>query len=110
VNPLSLSWRYFGTREVQLARDWVEEGGIAVHENLYRSRGRRAAHLIAPDEALLLAAARLLCCEAYWIQRTRTVHFDLVGVFLERALVICGVDPALPPARSTATGATPARI
>lgn len=109
MNPLSLSWRYFGTREVQLARDWVGEGGIAVHENLYRSRGRRAAHLLAPDDALLLAAARHLGCQAYWIQRTRTVHFDLVGVHLERALVICGVDPALPPARFTATGATPAR-
>ena len=109
MNPLSLSWRYFGTREVQLAREWVGEGGIAVHENLYRSRGRRAAHLLARDYAVLLGAARLLGCEAYWIQRTRTVHFDLVGVYLERALVICGVDPELPPARSTATGATPAR-
>ena len=106
---MSLSWRYFGTREVQVARDWVGDGGIAVHENLYRSHGRRTVHLLAPDEALLLGAARLLGCEAYWIQRTRTVHFDLVGVYLERALVICGVDAELRPARSTATGATPAR-
>ena len=83
----------------------------ALARRAHPEAGPAAAMLMAcpPAYAVLLAAARLLGCEAYWIQRTRTVHFDLVGVYLERALVICGVDPVLPPARSTATGATPAR-
>ena len=92
-------WRYFGTRESPLARQWAGAGGVAVHENLYRLKGRRTAHLLAADEARLLAAARALGCEDRWIQRTNTVHFDLVAEYLDRALGRCGVDPAAPPAR-----------
>ena len=92
-------WRYFGTREVRLARVWAGRGGIAVHENLFRLRGHRCAHLLAPEEEALIQAAGLVGCRPHWIQRTRTVHFDLVGEFLERALLHCGVDASLPPAR-----------
>ena len=67
-------WRYFGTRQVAQARAWAAGGGIAVHENLYKSRGRRAAHLLARDEASLITAARSLGCDERWIQRTSTVH------------------------------------
>ncbi|HEX9893338.1 MAG TPA: DUF4031 domain-containing protein [Gemmatimonadales bacterium] len=92
-------WRYFGTREVLLARSWATSGGIAVHENLFRLRGHRTAHLLAPTEELLLAAARSIGCQDEWIQRTGTVHFDLILEVLERALRNCGVDPARPPVR-----------
>lgn len=92
-------WRYFGTREAPLARAWAEDGGVAVHENLYRLRGRRTAHLLAADEPRLLDAARSMGCQDHWIQRTRTLHFDLVAEFLHRALERCGVDPGAPPAR-----------
>ena len=83
-------WRYFGTREVRDARAWAVAGGIAVHENLFKSRSRRAAHLLARDEASLIAAALQLGCAGWWIQRTLTVHFDLVEIYLERALDRCG--------------------
>lgn len=95
-----MTWRYFGTRDVRIARRWALDGGVAVHENLFRLRGLRCAHLLAADESCLVAAAGLVGCEARWIQRTSTLHFDLVGPFLERALLRCGVDPALPPVRS----------
>lgn len=85
------AWRYFGTREVREARAWAAAGGVAVHENIWKSRGRRTCHLLAPDEDTLLAASRSLGCDDWWIQRTRTVHFDLVEVFLDRALRRCGV-------------------
>lgn len=84
------AWRYFRTREVREARDWAASGGIAVHENLFKSRGRRTAHLLARDEEALLAAAREVGCSPWWIQRTRTLHFDLVEAHLERALARCG--------------------
>jgi len=84
-------WRYFATREVTLARRWAADGGVAVHENLFRSRGRRTCHLLARDETALLEAAIAVGCSAAWIQRTRTVHFDLVEIYLVRALVRCGV-------------------
>jgi hypothetical protein len=87
-----LRWRYFGIREIHLARAWAAAGGIAVHENLFRSRGRRAAHLLARDEAALLEAALEVGCSPRWIQRTRTVHFDLVEVNLARALDRCERD------------------
>ena len=83
-------WRYFGTRQVAQARAWAAGGGIAVHQNLFKARGRRAAHLLARDDAALIAAARSLGCEERWIQRTRTIHFDLVEIYLERALLRCG--------------------
>lgn len=94
-----LVWRYFGTREVPLAREWAARGGIAVHENIFRLRHHRTAHLLAPDEATLIRAARSLGCRDEWIQRTRTIHFDLILEQLERALINCGVDPAAPPVR-----------
>jgi hypothetical protein len=84
-------WRYFGSRQVSEARQWAEGGGIAVHENIWKSRGRRTCHLLAPNEAALLAAARELGCADQWIQRTRTLHFDLVEIYLDRALARCGV-------------------
>ena len=93
-------WRYFGTREVRLARLWANSAGIAIHENLFSSRGRRTAHLLARDEAALVAAAVSVGCDPGWIQRTRTLHFDLVDPMLTRALRRCGIDPATPPRRS----------
>lgn len=97
---MSDRWRYFGTREVRLARRWSADGGIAVHENLFRLRGSRTAHLLGPDEEGLVAAALTLGCEAHWIQRTRTLHFDLIGIHLDVALIRCGRDPTTPPART----------
>lgn len=86
-----LGWRYFGSRQIREARAWAAEGGIAVHENIWKSRRRRTCHLLARGETELVAAARSVGCEAQWIQRTRTVHFDLVEGYLERALRRCGV-------------------
>lgn len=82
-------WRYFGTRQVREARAWAAEAGIAVHENIWQSRGRRTCHLLARDEQTLLEAARSIGCEDHWIQRTRTLHFDLVEIYLQRALEKC---------------------
>lgn len=92
-------WRYFGTREAPEARAWAAGGGVAVHENLYRMKGHRTAHLLAADEPRLLAAARALGCADRWIQRTSTLHFDLVAEYLDRALERCGVDPGAGPVR-----------
>jgi len=83
------AWKYFGSREVREARAWAAEGGIAVHENIWKSRGRRTCHLLAKSEAELLIAARTVGCADEWIQRTRTVHFDLVVIYLERGLALC---------------------
>jgi hypothetical protein len=85
-------WRYFRSREVPEARAWAASGGIAVHENIFKSRGRRTCHLLAVDEAALIAAAVSVGCAAWWIQRTRTLHFDLVEQQLERALARCRVS------------------
>lgn len=84
-------WRYFGTREVSIARRWAADGGVAVHENLFKFRGRRTCHLLAIDEVRLVDAAVSLGCSAHWIHRSKTVHFDLVEVHLVRALQRCGV-------------------
>lgn len=86
-----MEWRYFRTREVREARIWAANGGIAVHENIWKSRGRRTAHLLGPDEVALIRAAREVGCQDWWIQRTRTLHFDLVDPHLTWALVRCGV-------------------
>lgn len=86
-------WRYFHTREVTLARVWAARGGIAVHENLFKFRERRTCHLLAVDEAALVAAAVSLGCSARWIHRSKTLHFDLVEIYLERALIHCNVLP-----------------
>ena len=90
-------WRYFTSRQVREAIAWAKDGGIAVHENIYPSRGRRTAHLLGPDEATLVAAARSIGCRASWIQRTRTLHFDLVEDALAAGLRRCGVDPRVAP-------------
>ncbi len=82
-------WRYFQSRELSEARAWAAAGGIAVHENIFKSRGRRTCHLLAIDETALLEAAGSVGCSAWWIQRTRTLHFDLVEVHLTRALELC---------------------
>ncbi|MDX2056377.1 MAG: hypothetical protein SFV24_01135 [Gemmatimonadales bacterium] len=84
-------WRYFRSREVAAARAWAADGGVAVHENIFKSRGRRTCHLLARDEAALIAAAVSVGCSPWWIQRTRTIHFDLVGIHLQLALIRCGV-------------------
>ena len=88
-------WRYFPSREVLEAREWAAAGGIAVHENIWKSRGRRTCHLLARDETALIAAATSVGCSEWWIQRTRTVHFDLVEIHLERALARCGVGRSI---------------
>jgi hypothetical protein len=87
-------WRYFTSREVHLARAWAAAGGVAVHENIWKSRGRRTCHLLAASEGALLAAAGEVGCSAAWIQRTRTLHFDLVEIYLERALLRCAIPVA----------------
>jgi hypothetical protein len=85
-------WRYFRTREVVLARAWAADGGVAVHENIWKSRGRRTCHLLARSEPELIAAAIELGCSALWIQRTSTLHFDLVEIHLVEALRRCGAS------------------
>jgi hypothetical protein len=62
---------------------------VAVHENLFKARGRRTCHLLAFDERSLVTAAVAVGCSAAWIQRTRTLHFDLVEEHLARALDRC---------------------
>jgi hypothetical protein len=84
-----LGWRYFGTRGVKEARAWAHRGGIAVHENIFTTRGRRTAHLLARSEEALVEAAVAVGCSPRWIQRTRTLHFDLVEIYLARALERC---------------------
>ena len=91
------AWRYFPSRGVRAARKWAARGGIAVHENIYPSRGRRTCHLLARDEAALVAAALSVGCRARWIQRTSTLHFDLVAPQLAGALRRCGLDPTVSP-------------
>lgn len=90
-------WRYFASREVVEARVWAGTGGIAVHENIFRFRGRRTCHLLARDEAALFAAAGLLGCRDEWFHRTRTPHFDLIEIYLERALIRCNLVPPAEP-------------
>ena len=86
TDPIVAVWRYFRSREVAEARAWAALGGVAVHENIFKSHGRRTCHLLARDEGALVEAAVSLGCSVWWIQRTRTVHFDLVEIYLERAL------------------------
>lgn len=101
-------WRYFTSRQVAAARTWADEGGVAVHENIWKSRGWRTCHLLARDEATLVAAAAALGCAPWWIQRTRTLHFDLVEVYLERALIRCEMTAAPLGARVTPAESPPA--
>ena len=91
TEPARVGWRYFRAREVALAREWAAQGGVAVHENLFKFRGRRTCHLLAIDEVTLIDAAGSVGCSAHWIHRTKTIHFDLVEIHLERALVRCGL-------------------
>jgi hypothetical protein len=88
-------WRYFRTREVAQARAWAALGNVAVHENIWKSRDRRTCHLLARSEAELIAAAIEVGCSARWIQRTSTLHFDLVEVHLMEALRRCGASAPL---------------
>ena len=78
---------------MEAARAWALGGGVAVHENIWKLRGHRTCHLLAVNEAALLSAARQIGCRESWIQRTRTLHFDLIGIHLDRALALCGVAP-----------------
>jgi hypothetical protein len=84
-------WRYFTTRQVRDARAHAASGGIAVHENLYKLRGHRTCHLLAPDEAALVAAGAALGLGPERIHRSNTPHFDLFGPTLARALALCEV-------------------
>jgi hypothetical protein len=84
-------WRYFTSRQVREARAWAAGGGVAVHENIWKFREKRTCHLMARDEAALVHAAVSVGCARSWIQRTRTLHFDLIDTYLERALRKCGV-------------------
>jgi len=94
-DPGTGGWRYFTSRQVREARAWAAEGGVAVHENIWKSKGRRTGHLLARTEAELMVAATSVGCSEWWIQRTRTLHFDLVDMYLERALARCRhPDPA----------------
>ena len=88
-------WRYFGSREVAAAKEWAATGGIAVHENIWKSRERRTCHLLAGNEGALVGAAVLVGCSPWWIQRTRTLHFDLVEGYLALALARCATDSAI---------------
>jgi hypothetical protein len=90
--PAARGWRYFPSRDVHAAREWARAGGIAVHENIFKSRGRRTCHLLAIDETALVEAAVSVGCEPWWIQRTRTLHFDLVERHLIQALERCSND------------------
>lgn len=92
--PVDLGWRYFRSREIASARAWAAQGGIAVHENIFKSGGRRTCHLLASDEGTLVAAAVSVGCSPRWIHRTRTLHFDLVESQLARALDRCPNYPA----------------
>lgn len=82
-------WRYFGTREVKEARAFAASGGIAVHENLFKLRGHRTCHLLGPDEPALIEAGRAVGLGPERLHHSRTLHFDLVGPALERALARC---------------------
>ena len=93
TDPVTPAWRYFRTREVALAREWAAQGGVAVHENLFKFRGRRTCHLLAVDEITLVEAAVSVGCSPAWIHRSKTLHFDLVEIHLERALVRCEIVP-----------------
>lgn len=88
---MARSWRYFGTRQVREARAFAQSGGIAVHENLYKLRGHRTCHMLGPDEAALVEAGRAIGLGPERLHRSNTVHFDLFGEPLERALARCEV-------------------
>jgi hypothetical protein len=82
-------WRYFATRQVKEARAFAEAGGIAIHENLFKLRGHRTCHMLGPDEASLVAAGRAIGLSPERLHRSRTLHFDLFGDPLARALARC---------------------
>ena len=82
-------WRYFATRQVRAARAFAASGGIAVHENLFKPRGHRTCHLLAPDEAALIEAGRALGLGPERLHRSNTLHFDLFGAALEAAIARC---------------------
>lgn len=89
IEPGKLVWRAFQTRAVREARAFAAAGGLAVHRNLFKLRGHETWHLLGPDEATLIAAGRLLGLDPVRLHRSRTLHFDLVGDSLARALARC---------------------
>ncbi|MDB5099697.1 MAG: hypothetical protein JWM80_4118 [Cyanobacteria bacterium RYN_339] len=93
MSPHLLRWRRFGTREVREARAFAAAGGIALHANLFKLHGHETFHMLGPDEATLVAAGRELGLPQQRLHRSRTLHFDLFGETLARALARCeGAD------------------
>jgi hypothetical protein len=92
--PPARPWRYFGTRQVKAARAHAAAGGIAIHENLFKPRGHRTCHLLAPDEAALLEAGRARGLGPERVHRSNNPHFDLFGSVLALALARC--EPPAP--------------
>jgi hypothetical protein len=82
-------FRRFGSREVREARAFAAGGGIALHANLFKLRGMETYHMLGPDEATLIAAGALLGLVPQRLHRSRTLHFDLYGEPLTRALALC---------------------
>lgn len=86
-----MKWKYFTSRQVKEAKDWAEKGNFAVHQNIFKFRGKTTAHLIA-SESNLLIAVRILGLRKGYIQRTSTLHLDLFGAPLEKAIKLCERD------------------
>jgi hypothetical protein len=91
--PDARPWRYFGSREVREARAFAASGGIAIHLNFRRLRGLPTCHMLAPDEPSLLEAGAAVGMPPERLHRSRTLHFDLVGEPLARALARCANAP-----------------
>lgn len=93
-----LGWRYFRVREVREAKLWAAAGGVAVHDNegmFPYKRWRRTAHLLAQDARALIAAGAEVGMRQAWLQRdASTLHYDLFGSPLRRAVAKCENAPA----------------
>lgn len=100
-----LIWREFGRWREGLLH--ALDGGLWLHR--FTLRGERWAHLVSADRASLLRAGRRLGLEARWLQyrplkhpetggRIEAWHWDLRGVYLERALSLAA--PKVPARRS----------
>jgi len=94
-------WRYFRMYEVREAKLWAAMGGVAVHDNegaFPFRRWRRTAHLLAPDvEALIAAGVAIGMTRTQaqaWLQRGSTLHLDIFGSPLRRAIAKCVDAPA----------------
>lgn len=86
---MPLRFKRFGTREVREARAHAAAGGIALHANLFKFRGLETYHMLGPDEPTLIAAGALVGLPPHRLHRSRTLHFDLFGEPLARALALC---------------------